>query len=367
MEQIGANYLLPRNAVWRETLSEGLIKFSDIKPGVTEKSADQFSKKDSGVIDKYELSEANILKTFKSATQSAPAAGRLYYYPKTESCYNIIEVKKDADGKIESVKMVKKNGSDEVTLSKDIDIKTLRDYVFVNISVFNDNVCSDILNIQIKLQTKLETEIAAPLQSATGKLLTMFKFFKDSDVVDKDISLSNLSDVKDEMNIIAAAGFSKPYTFKRFRKPYEWPYWGYYGTTIDAVAFVPNQNVIFAGFTLYSTDQPSFECKYKIYVDDNVVEEDDNVKCSDWEDKFYFRIKLKGLYEVKAGSKLEITCQIAKSFSDNSYISCYYGEGGDNWKDVENEHMGLWTVEYSSKSGSSSVGYGNFPEIMYYV
>lgn len=367
METLETSYSLPRSAVWRETLDEGLIKFSDVKPGIPEKSSDELKKKGASTTDKFELSEANMLKIFKTVTQSTPNVGRLYYYPSTESCYNIIEVKKDAEGKVESVKMVKQHGSDEVTLSKESDIKTLRDYVIVNISIFNDNVCSDILNLQIKLQTKLENEIATPLQGATGKVLTMFKFFQDSNLVDKEMTLSNLRDVKDEMIIIAAAGFSKPYIFKRFKKPYEWPYWGYYGTTIDAVAFVPNQNVIFAGFTLYSTDQPSFECKYKIYVDDNVVEEDDTLKCSDWEDKFYYRIKLKGLHEVKAGSKLEIACQIAKSFADNGYISCYYGDGGDSWKEVENEHMGLWAVEYSSKSGSSSVGYGNFPEIMYYV
>ena len=78
-------------------------------------------------------------------------------------------------------------------------------------------------------------------------------------------------------------------------------------------------------------------------------------------------MKTKKLHEIKAGSKLEITLQIAKTFTTNEYVSCYYGEKGDDWAQVENEHMGLWTVKYSDKSGSSSVGYGNVPEIMYYV
>ena len=158
-----------------------------------------------------------------------------------------------------------------------------------------------------------------------------------------------------------------PKVFKRFRKPYEYPYWGYSGSTVDAIGYKPSQNAIICGFSIYSTDQPSFECKYKIYIDDTLVEEEDAFTCSEYEDKYYVRIKLKGLYEVRAGSLLEVTCSIAKTLTTNEYISCYYGEGGDSWKEVENEDMGLWEVVYSPKSGSSSIGYGNFPEIMYYV
>ena len=99
----------------------------------------------------------------------------------------------------------------------------------------------------------------------------MFKFFKDSHIIDKESFISSLDNVEEDMFILATTGFSKPSVFKRFEKPYEWPYWGYYGTTIDGVCFVPNQTVIFWGFTLYSTDQPKFEAKYKIYVDDTVM------------------------------------------------------------------------------------------------
>lgn len=107
--------------------------------------------------------------------------------------------------------------------------------------------------------------------------------------------------------MFATTGYSKPFVFKRFKNPYNYAYWGYYGNSWDAIAFIPNQNVVLCGFTLYGTDRDSYEMRYKIYVDDQVVEEEDLIECSDWEEKYYKRIYLKGLYEIKAGSKLEVS------------------------------------------------------------
>ena len=243
--------------------------------------------------------------------------------------------------------MLKHKGSEEIILEDQNEISTLRDYIFVNIKILTQTSSDSIINTPIRLQSKLDKELLDPIMGATGKTLTMFKFFKDSKLIDKEAFISSFDDVEEDMFLLATTGFSKASMFKRFHKPYEWPYWGYYGTNVDAWCFVPNQTVIFCGFTLYSTDQPSFEVKYKIYVDDKVVEEEDKMLWSEWEEKYYFRIKTKNLIEVKNGSKLEITAQIAKSFSDNSYISWYYGQEGDKFAEVDNEHMGLWTVEYT--------------------
>lgn len=366
MESSSSNYSLKNSAIWKTTLEDGLVKFTDVVPMIGEISAEALKKKkdDSS---KYDLSEGNIIKTLTQASQFTVITTKLYYYPTNDSVYKVLEVKKDADGKVNFVKMVHYKDNSEITLEKDSEISTLRDYVWVNVKIYTDNILSTIINTKVKLQNKLDAELGDPIQGATNSTISMFKLFMGSKLVDKESFLSSHDDVKDDLSILATTGFSKPRVFKRFRKPYEWPYWGYYGTTTDAIAFVPNQNCIIAGFTLYATDKPSFECKYKIYVDDNIVEEEDAFTCSEFEDKFYFRIKLKGFHEVKAGSKLEITVQIAQKFANNEYVSCYYGEGGDYWREVENEDMGLWEVVYSSKSGSSSIGYGNFPEIMYYV
>lgn len=271
------------------------------------------------------------------------------------------------DGKFSEVKLTKQTDGKEIVLKKDSDIESLRDYVFIELKIIAQNRDSELLNIPVKLQNKLEKEVEEPLQGSTGMNVGMFKFFKNGNAFDKEKFLSNENDTKDGVSILATASFGKPCVFKRFKSIYQWPYWGYYGGTTDAIAFVPSQNVIICGFTIFGNDQPSFECKYKIYVDDVVVEEKDKFTVQDFEDKYYYRIKLDGFYEVKAGSKLEITASFSKNFDSNEYVSTYYGDTGDQWKDVENEHMGLWAVEYSNKSGSTSVGYGNFPEIMYYV
>jgi len=124
--------------------------------------------------------------------------------------------------------------------------------------------------------------------------------------VDGEKYLSSYEDINEGMTLIAAAGFSKPYKFKRFKKDYEYPYWGYSMGTTDAMSFVPNKAVILYGFTVYASDQLQFEIKYKLYVDDKVVEENE-MTLSDWEDKFYKRIYLQSFHMIPAGANLEIT------------------------------------------------------------
>mmetsp|Transcript_1268 Transcript_1268/g.1219 ORF Transcript_1268/g.1219 Transcript_1268/m.1219 type:complete len:92 (+) Transcript_1268:24-299(+) len=88
---------------------------------------------------------------------------------------------------------------------------------------------------------------------------------------------------------------------------------------------------------------------------------------TDYEDKYFCRIKLKKFHLVKGGSKLEIMATFARSSGSDSYLEFYYGEYGTDYREVENEHMNLWTVETSSKGSSSRIDAGNFPEILYYV
>ena len=49
--------------------------------------------------------------------------------------------------------------------------------------------------------------------------------------------------------------------------------------------------------------------KYKVKIDGNVVEED-QVLATGWEDKYYFRYRLKGIYDVNSGGKIEFICWI---------------------------------------------------------
>ena len=182
--------------------------------------------------------------------------------------------------------MLKENGKDEIKLDQDIQIDSLRDYININIKLYHETNSGEIISLPIKLQNKLETELGDPIEGITGTTFALFKFFHKSHILNGDKFLNSYPDVKEGMTIIGAAGFSKPYCFKRFKKPYEYPYWGYYGNTIDAIAFVPNKPVIFYGFVLYATDQPQFQVKYKIYVNDSEVEAEE-LTLSGWEDKYY--------------------------------------------------------------------------------
>jgi len=193
----------------------------------------------------------------------------------------------------------------------------------MNINIFSGDGACETLNTPVRIGNKLENEFEDPITGATGKSIGMFKFFKDGKVIDKEKLISNLSGVKDNMSIMATVSFGKPSVFKRFEKPYEWPYWGYYGGNTDAISFVPRQNVLVCGFAIYVTDKPKFEVKYKIYIDDAVVEDQDKFVVSQdmYEDKFYYRIKLNGIHEVKAGSTLELACNFSENFDNGDYIS----------------------------------------------
>lgn len=240
---------------------------------------DSRSQRNKGAKDKYELSESNIIKTFKTGSNTI-SSNKLYYYPKNEKCYRVIKVNQE-EGKTTSVTMTEHINESQslvketITLS-DKDIDTLRDYIFINLKFHSDGAIEDTVNTKIRLQRKLEDELQGPVLGATSKTLTMFKFFFNSKLLDKEDMISKYDGIKDEICLYACTGYSKAYTFKRFHKPYEWPYWGYYGTTVDAIAFIPNQNVVLCGWSIYGTDRDSFELKYKIYVDDNIVEEEDS-------------------------------------------------------------------------------------------
>lgn len=365
------NYTLETPTVWKNTLNDGLVKFKEVKPAIQEKTAATLKKQKEE--NKYELTEANCIRNLKIEGSTTIQPNKVYYYPSQGCCYTVLSVQKDSSGKPSKVKLSKhgntKAGKDkEIELDSDKDISSLRDYVMVNVRVYSDTEPCSIISTPIKLQNKLETELTEPMVGATGKSLTMSKLFHNSKAIDKESTLASECDnIEDNMILFATSGFSKSYKFKRFPKPYPYPYWGYYGTSWDGIAFIPNQNVILNGFTVYSTESNSFQLRYKIYVDDVMVEEEECLTLSDWEEKYYKRISLKGLHEVKAGAKLEISVQIAENFQSNGYVSCFYGDCGDQFKDVENDHMGLWTVDASSKSCSSGVYSGNIPEIMYYL
>lgn len=107
--------------------------------------------------------------------------------------------------------------------------------------------------------------------------------------------------------------------------------------------------------------------RYRVRIDGNDVE-DETITASGWEDQYYFRRRLNGVYDVPAGGKLEFTVWIAENLSSHSNVETYLGENGYDYEKYENEHMGLFKIDSGGDSSNgTSVYSGHFPEIMYYL
>ena len=256
-------YAVGKDAQWRDTLEDGVLMFANARPAIFEQALDPKTSKASTDSSKYDLWEANCIRTLKGELSTNVVASKLYYYQKHKAVYNVLEVKKNSSDQPTFVRMLKHKATDEVLLDEQCEIDTLRDFINLNIKIHSE-ASNDIINTQVKLQNKLENELADPILGATGKSLSMFKLFRDSRVVDKESFISFFDDIKDDDFIFATTGLSKSSTFKRFNPVNYSRYWSSNGRNLDAITFIPNQNVIFGGFSLFASyDVPKFEAKYE--------------------------------------------------------------------------------------------------------
>ena len=120
----------------------------------------------------------------------------------------MLEVKKNSSEQPTFVRMLKHKATDEVVLDDPSEIGTLRDFINLNIKIHSE-ASNGIMNTQVKLQSKLESELADPIVGATGKSLSMFKLFRASRVVDKESFISSFDNIEDDMILFATSGLSK--------------------------------------------------------------------------------------------------------------------------------------------------------------
>jgi len=180
--------------------------------------------------------------------------------------------------------------------------------------------------------------------------------------------LSSIDDIKDGDYFLASEGFGKPFKFNRFPDVNNSWGWSNSGNSPDGIMFKPTQSIKVCGFSTFAArTKDSYELKYRVRIDGVDVEEE-TVIASGWEDEHYYRHKLKGIYNAPAGSKIEFTCWIAESLSSHSYVETFSGQNGQNYKDIQNEHMGLFEIDSGGDSSNgTSVWSGHFPEIFYYL
>ena len=174
--------------------------FANAKPAIVEQALDPKTSKASADSSKYDLWEANCIRTLKGELSTNVVASKLYYYPKHKAVYNVLEVKKNSSDQPTFVRMLKHKSTDEVLLDDQSEISTLRDFINLNIKIHSE-ASNGIMNTQVKLQNKLENELTDPILGATGKSLSMFKLFRDSKVVDKESFISSFDNIEDDINV----------------------------------------------------------------------------------------------------------------------------------------------------------------------
>lgn len=366
MEKEGSSYTFEQEQVWRDTLDDSIIRFKDYISALPELSTDAAKKLPTD--DPFALSEANCFKTLKSETSQDLRKGKLYYYPKEKKVFTVSDIKKDSNGSVVSANLNEKITGKSITIDSAEDLQSIRDTVNINLKFALSNGESPMVNAKVKLQNALEKELEEVVKSSIGKSISMFKLVHNGVIFDKSKYISSLEDVQDGIYFYAIVGFSTMHKFIRFRTDYYSPYWYSNATTPCALMYIPNDTVFICGFSVFAhRDGRPFELQYKIYVDDKVVEESDTQTITEYEDKYYYRVWLNDVHEVKPGGQLELYIVCAESISGNRSASTYYGYCGDSYKDLENEHKDLWTIKDSPKSRDTSLYNGQFPEIMYYM
>ncbi|CAI2373399.1 unnamed protein product [Moneuplotes crassus] len=347
---------------WRTSLDEGELPFCNVIPSIKEKTKDQQKKENDSM-----LTEANILKTFKEKTAPVFNKGNLVYNTKEDKWYKVLDLKTDEEYKPTwaSVSLRDSNETKEVT--KGSEFEEFTNSLMIFISVNHESGNTETLEVDLKIYDKFEAALEGPFDGA-GITLMGYKLFYNSKELDKDSNLSKIEGIKNGDTIYASEGFGKPYKFSRFPRVYTSYGWSNSGNYADAITFVPTQNVKVCGFSCYAAKQkPSYEMKYKIKINETVVEEE-QVEATGWEDEHYYRHRLKGAYNAASGSKIEMVCWIAENLSSHSYVETFYGEDGYNYEQVENEHMGLFKIESCGESQNGTGLYsGHFGEIFYYL
>lgn len=314
-----------------------------------------------------ELTESNILKNFKGKSQATFIKGNLVYWKTDDKFYKVLDLKSDDDYKITFVSLIERDGDGKKEVSSEKDLDQFQNYIIACVCINKEGSPTVTLETQLKIYDKLETPLESAFEGA-GFQLMGYKLFFDGEEVTKDTNVSQLKTIKQGSIFYASEGFGKPFKFNRFKSVYTSYGWSNSGNYPDGIAFVPTQSIKVWGFSTFAArEKPSYEIRYRVKINGDEVEED-TVTATGWEDEHYYRHRLKGVYDVSSGSKIDFTCWIAENLASKSNVETFYGEDGYSYDQVENEHMGLFKIESGSESNNgTSVYSGHFGEIFYYL
>lgn len=126
--------------------------------------------------------------------------------------------------------------------------------------------------------SKIKTGLADVMASA-GLKLGKFKIFHGKDLLKMDETWEELYASDYELNFFACESLGKPRIWNRFPEINQYGTWSNSGRYHDRIAFVPNKDITFAGFSAYSPKElTEYYMKYKVEINDVIKVEQDNFK-----------------------------------------------------------------------------------------
>jgi len=337
----------------------------NLKPSLKEYTQEQLKKKDAVV--QFNFSDDDVFRTLKGKPSPVFNIGKLVYNTKDDKWYKVLDLKTDDNSNPTWVSLTERNGTDTIEISKHEEFDQFQSSLNI---LLNINFASDenaIVEVSPKIYEKLEIALENSLEGV-GATLSSYKLFFNGKEVDKEDCIANIENIFEGSTIYASEGVGKPFKFSRFPEFHSTYRWSNSGRYSDGLAFIPSQNIRLCGFsTCAAKDESQYEMKYQVTVDGTEVEKE-TIVASGWEDEYYYRHRLNGIYPVMAGQKFEIIVWIAKSLASNTDVTTYRGARGEEYDKVENEHMGLFKLEYASSSDNgTSINCGHFPEIFYFL
>ena len=321
----------------------------------------------------YEHTEANCILDFTESEHDYDT-GKRYLHTGIDKFVSISEIKYDDDNKPISYAL-KIGEEEEPIILKQEELSILATKVDVTIRVFSKTGIKNTIKGQLDTNQSMLT-CTKELLDLSGLNSSRFKFLISGKTENNKIQLQNdtkfnsLYDENKEIIVLAVESLGKPSKWKRFSGNNGNSEWSNSGSSWDSVQFIPTKDILLAGFSNWAPkNDPNYYMKYKIEVNERVVAEDQNAtQYSNIVDTYYVPVFLKNPVEVKANSKIKMTCWISKDFSNSSTVYTYYGTNGNDYASLDNTDKGLFTVEDSGSSQNGTSTYqGLFPELYYYL
>ncbi|CAI2373686.1 unnamed protein product [Moneuplotes crassus] len=352
-----------KKGIWLRTKDDGVLLFKNIN--LSQQESDKEEKKDP---DAVEHSKETVIHEFEEDVQPF-THGSKYFHTEMQVFCTVTDRTEGEDGKLTSIK---------------INMPTLQmEGVPVDIDENSEKILQSSMDIYLRgvqksgskftvqgtynLNRSLKENMALVFQSL-GQNMGNFKLFHNQKILSLSEDFSEIYESGKDTYIYAFECLGKPRMFRRFPRCYEGGTWSC-GGSADAIAFTPNKDITVAGFQFFCPKEDSqCEMKYKITIDDVVVEETEAQVYSDWEDTYYKSVFLEKNHPAKANSRINILIKIAKSLENSQYTNTYYGTEGNDVGNIENEDIGLFSISYGTDCcNGTSESSGQIPAIFYYL